>query len=486
MAITASGIGSGLDVNSIISQLMTLERRPITLLDKQEASYKAKLSAFGTIKSALAALQAAAKALASPAKFASFQATVADATVLNAAAGPSAAAGSYSVQVHTLAQNQKLVAVGQVSDTAVMGTGGTTTLTFEFGAIAGTLDPATGKYSGATFTPGTASAQTVTIDAANNTLQGIRDAINAANIGVTASIINDGSATPYRLVLTSNNSGVESSMRIAVSADPDIAALLAHDPAGSQALSERATASDASFSIDGIAITKPSNTVADAIGGVTLTLLKPNSSTTFNVASDTAAIQEKVDAFVKAYNDLSKALRDATAADPTAGTSSALTGDSTVRSIQSQMRQILTGALAGTTGALTRLADVGIAFQRDGTLAVDATKLTEALADPTKRVGELFVKGTAVTGFAAQIDIRIEAMLSTDGLVASRTDGINDSIRDIGKRRERIEARLVQIEARYRAQFTALDTMIASMNKTSEFLQQQLANLPKIQAQGGN
>jgi len=486
MAISAPGVGSGLDVTSIISQLMTLERRPLTLLDKQEASYKAKLSAFGTIKSALAALQTAAKALATPAKFASFKATVADATVLGAAAGPTAAAGSYSVQVQTLAQNQKLAATGQASDTAVIGTGAATTLTIEFGTIAGTLDPVTGKYSGATFTPGTAVPQTVTIDAANNTLQGIRDAINAANVGVTASIINDGSATPYRLVLTSNNSGVQNSMRIAVSGNPDIASLLAHDPAGTQALSERATASDATFSVDGIAITKPSNTVADAIGGVTLTLLKPNASTTFNVASDTAAIQEKIDAFVKAYNDLSKALRDASAADPTAGTASALTGDSTVRSIQSQMRQILTGALAGTTGGLTRLADVGIAFQRDGTLAVDSAKLTEALADPTRRVGELFVKGTAVTGFAAQIDIRIEAMLSTDGLVASRTDGINDSIRDVGKRRERIEARLVQIEARYRAQFSALDTMIASMTKTSEFLTQQLANLPKISAQGDN
>ncbi len=428
----------------------------------------------------------AAKALATPAKFASFKATVADATVLGAAASPTAAAGSYSVQVQTLAQNQKLVATGQASDTAVIGTGTSTTLTIEFGTTAGTLDPVTGKYSGATFTPGTAAPQTVTIDAANNTLQGIRDAINAANVGVTASIINDGSATPYRLVLTSNNSGAQNSMRIAVSGNPDIASLLAHDPAGTQALSERATASDATFSVDGIAITKPSNTVADAIGGVTLTLLKPNSSTTFNVASDTAAIQEKIDAFVKAYNDLSKALRDASAAEPTAGTSSALTGDSTVRSIQSQMRQILTGALAGTTSGLTRLADVGIAFQRGGTLAVDAAKLTEALADPTKRVGELFVKGNAVTGFAAQIDIRIEAMLSTDGLVSSRTDGLNDSIRDIGKRRDRIEARLVQIEERYRAQFAALDTMIASMNRTSEFLQQQLANLPKIQAQGGN
>ena len=110
MAISTPGIGSGLDINSIISQLMTLERRPITLLDRQESSYKAKLSAFGTIKSALAAFQTAAQALATPAKFASFKATVADATVLGAAAGPTAAAGSYSVQVQTLAQNQKLVA----------------------------------------------------------------------------------------------------------------------------------------------------------------------------------------------------------------------------------------------------------------------------------------------------------------------------------------------------------------------------------------
>ena len=226
--------------------------------------------------------------------------------------------------------------------------------------------------------------------------------------------------------------------------------------------------------------------MADAIGGVTLTLLKANATTSLSVASDTTAVKEKIDAFVKAYNDLSKALKDASAADPTAGTSSALTGDSTVRSIQSQLRQILTAGLSGTTGGIATLSEIGIGFQRDGTLAVDAAKLTEALADPTKRVAELFVKGGTVTGFAAQIDIRIEAMLTTDGILSSRTDGINDSIRDIDKRRDRIEARLVSIEARYRAQFTALDRMIASMTTTSSFLQQQLANLPKINNQGGN
>ena len=487
MAISTAGLGSGLDVNSIISQLMTLERRPITLLDRQESSYKAKLSAFGTIKSALAAFQSAAQALATPAKFASFKATVADATVLGATAGPTAAAGSYSVQVQTLAQNQKLVAVGQTSDTATIGTAAATTLTFEFGTIAGTLDPVTGRYAaGASFTPGTDGAQTVTIDVANNTLQGIRDAINAANIGVTASIINDGSATPYRLVLTSNNSGAQNSMRIAVAGNADVAALLGHDPSAAQALSERATASDAAFSVDGIAITKPANTVSDAIGGVTLTLLKANATTNLSVASDTAAIKEKIDAFVKAYNDLSKALKDASAADPAAGTSSALTGDSTVRSIQSQLRQILTAGLSGTTGGLATLSEIGIGFQRDGTLAVDAAKLSEALADPSKRVGELFVKGATVTGFAAQIDIRIGDMLNTEGILSNRTDGINDSIRDIDKRRERLEARMTQIEARYLAQFTALDKMIASMTATSTFLQQQLANLPKINNQGDN
>jgi len=275
-------------------------------------------------------------------------------------------------------------------------------------------------------------------------------------------------------------------MRIGVAGNADIAALLGHDPTGTQALSERATASDATFSVDGIAITKPANTVSDAIGGVTLTLLKANATTNLSVASDTAAIKEKIDAFVKAYNDLSKALKDASAAEPAAGTSSALTGDSTVRSIQSQLRQILTAGLSGTTGGLATLSEIGIGFQRDGTLAVDAAKLSEALADPSKRVGELFVKGATVTGFAAQIDIRIGDMLNTEGILSNRTDGINDSIRDIDKRRERLEARMTQIEARYLAQFTALDKMIASMTATSTFLQQQLANLPKINNQGDN
>ncbi len=211
MAISSPGIGSNLDVNSIVSQLMALERRPINLLDQKEVGLQAKLSAFGTLKGALSTFQSAVAGLAGTAKFSAVKAGVADATVLTASATSIAAAGSYGIEVSKLAGGQKLATAGQVSSTAAIGTG---TLTFEFGTIAGTLNTATGKYdAGATFSNSGAAAKTVVIDAAHNSLEGIRDAINAANIGVTASILNDGSGAPYRLTLSATATGAANSLQ---------------------------------------------------------------------------------------------------------------------------------------------------------------------------------------------------------------------------------------------------------------------------------
>jgi len=240
-----------------------------------------------------------------------------------------------------------------------------------------------------------------------------------------------------------------------------------------------AAAQDAQFVLDGTTITSAANSVSGALEGVTLVLLKVSATpTTLSVSRDDATVKTRVEDFVKAYNAFDQLARSLSAADPTTGTSSALTGDSSLRSMQARLRATLTAQVTGTTGGLDRLSQVGIGFQRDGTLALDATVLEQALADPAKDLSQLFAASGAVNGIAAQIDTLVTGYTETQGLIADRTDGLQGSIEVLDRRAEAMQFRLDAIEARYRAQFTALDRLISSMNQTSAFLTQQLASLP--------
>lgn len=413
MGLSAPGIGSNLDINTMVTQLMSLEGRKLSAMQTQEASYQAKVSAFGQVKSAFATFQSAVTSLSTVQQFQSTTASASDAAVLSAKATSSATPGTYALEVSKLAQAQKLVTAGQALSTSVIGTG---TITFDFGTITGpndavtgeatdpVKDPKTGKYTSAVFTPGTADAKTVTIGPNNSSLAGIRDAINSAKVGVTASIVNDGSATPNRLVLTNTVTGAASSMKISVSNDTGggLTSLLAHDPAASSAgqhLSETMAAQDAMLTIDGLAVKKPSNTVSDAIAGVTLNLTKTNVGTpaTVTVARDTASVVTAVNKFVSAYNAINKTFKDASAFDPTTKTAAILNGDSSIRGAQAQLRSVMSAPIAGNYGEFSRLSEVGVSFQKDGTLAVDSTKLNKALESNFSDVAGLFAAAGKAT-----------------------------------------------------------------------------------------
>ncbi|RFC34275.1 MAG: flagellar hook-associated protein 2 [Candidatus Nitrotoga sp. MKT] len=658
---TAATSSTNLDINSIVNQLMTVERQPINKLNVTEASFQTKLSAYGSIKGAVASFQTAMQNLGSAIKFTKLDAIPSDDTILSATASSIAVAGTYSLEVTSLAQAQKLVAAGQSSSTTAIGDGTPTTVTFDFGTInGGTLDPITKKYTGVTsFGSNGNGTKSITIDSSNNSLQGIRDAINAAKIGVTATIINDGSASPYRLALSSDNNGVSNSLKISVSGDTSVTNLLAHDPAATQNLSENVTATNANFKVNGVSVSKTSNSATDVIQGVTLNLKKiTTTSTTVTVAHDNASVSNSVASFVKAYNELAKTLKDISAYNPATKQAAILQGDSTVRSLQSQLRNALGSPVVGASGALTTLSQIGISFQKDGSLGLDTTKLNNAITNNVSDIASLFAtvgKGTdslitfnsatsntkagsyavnvtqiatqgnivgnsaanttitdtnkaldvtvngvgasitlnagvytaqtlaaelqakingassfsnagitvAVTqnsgvlsvtsssygskssvaiggagvidllgaaptqtagvdvagsigggtsigsgqvlsnaqglnitinggalgdrgnvtysnGYAFSLDAWTSTVLTADGALASRTGGINNSIKDLGNRRAAIETRLVGIERRYRAQFSALDSMLSSMNQTSNYLTQQLAQLAKL------
>ncbi len=393
--ISSPGIGSNLDVNSIVSQLMSVEQQPLTQLNKKEANFQAKLSGLGMLKGALSQFQTAVRGLSDTSKFQGIRVTPADASIASASGSAGATPGTYSLEVTKLAQAQKLASAGQVSDSSTIGAGAATTLSFDFGTIAGgTFNSATGLYTGASFTTNGAGVKTVTIDATNNSLSGIRDAINKANIGVNATIVNDGSASPYRLALTVNATGQTQSMKISVAGDAALSTLLSQDPANNtgQTLSETVSAQNAAFKVDGIAVSKATNTASDVIQGVTLNLAKTNvgSPTNITVARDTSSVIAAVGVFVKAYNEINKTLNDASAFNAATKQAAILNGESSVRSIQAQIRSVISAPVPGGASAFTQLSQVGITLQKDGSLTVDNTKLQSAMDTKFSDIAGLF------------------------------------------------------------------------------------------------
>ena len=389
MGLSSAGIGSGLDVTNIVSQLMSIEQRPLTALTTKQSDYKAKLSAFGSIQSGIASFQSTLKKLSDPKNLQTIKATAADTSVLGTSGGAGAVPGDYAIEVTRLAQSQKLASAGQLNAQAVVGTG---TLTFDFGTISGGTLGTDGKYSGSAFTSNGAGSKQVTIDNSNNTLNGIRDAINSASIGVTASVINDGGATPYRLALSNSQTGEASSMKISVSGDAALGSLLNHDPTGSQALTQTVAAQNAALKVDGLDISKSSNTFSDVVPGVTLTLKKTNagSPTNLSVTRDTNAVKANVQEFVDGYNKLTGSLKSLTSYDMASKKGAALYGDSSVRSMLTQLRGVVTGTITGGASSLTRLSDAGVSYQSDGTLKLDATQLQKVIDTQFDQLPGLF------------------------------------------------------------------------------------------------
>lgn len=392
---------SAIDVNSIVSSLMSVEKQPLTLIANQKSAFEAKLSAYGTLKSALSTFQTSVGALASASKFNAQSATSATPSVFTATANGSATIGDYAITVNQLAKSQKIALDGVVNTTDVIGTG---KLTIAFGTYAPEIvSPAT--PASFTANPDKASFE-VTIDSSNNTLAGVRDAINAANGGVTATIVNDGTAN--RLVITSKETGEVNGLKITVADDDGNAtdnnglSKLAYDPlatAGSgKNMSQLQAPLNALLNIDGIDVVKASNSVSDAIEGVTINLLTTSNSQAVNlgVASDQAKIKESVTAFVDAYNKVMDTLKTLTKYDEAGKTSGKLLGDATARSITSQLKSVISKTV-DTGGTITSLTDIGVGFQRDGKLALDSTKLTNAITNNFDDIAALFSTSARTT-----------------------------------------------------------------------------------------
>lgn len=378
--ISSPGIGSGLDIRGLVDGLVAAEGKPVsTRLDRQEAKLQSTLSALGTVKSSLSQFQSAVSGLTNLTTFERRTATSSHPELFTATAFGRAVQMNLDVEVQQLAQSHKLASEGFGSVNDLVGSG---KLTFQFG------DPSK-------------PARTVTIDANNNTLAGVRDAVNAANIGVRANIINGDEG--FQLVFTSQSSGLSNSMRISVEENPPGGSSglsrLAYDPdhdplSGLPNMREAAQARDAIAIIEGVQVSRPTNTISDAIPGVTLNLLKaePGTKASLNLGIDKDGAMEAVEKFVNAYNEMTLQLNKLTAYDPETRQASALTGDATVRAIGSQIRNVLASAVAGLDGGFRALSDLGIRTGRDGTLSLDKNRLSAAMDQDLQAVGRVFAR----------------------------------------------------------------------------------------------
>ena len=476
MAVTSLGVGSGLDLEGMLTKLMQVEQQPLTLLQKKQASYQSKISALGTLQSSLATLQTAAAGLTPSAtqtateKFASYSASVADSTIASASATKGAVAGTYSLEVSNLASAQRLVSPASAftaADTALNLDAGT--LKIEFGKLtAATTTP----VAAATYTPDSTRELNITIPASAS-LNDIRDAINAANGGISATIVT-GTNGP-QLVLTSLKEGTDNVMQLSGLTGTD-AGNFNFDPLAPAVgtLSETAagghSASNAAFTLNGIAGTSSTNAVTSVLDGVT----NVGTPTTITVSQNTTSgLTSALQAFVKAYNDANSTMGGLGTYNATTKIAGALQGDSSLRTAQSQVRSQLFGTVAGGSSAYQRLSDIGVSVAKDGTMSLDTTKLSAAANSDFTGVANLVAK------VGDTYNKTLEGIVGTTGSLVSATTGVTRMIKDLTNRQNTLSDRLTKIEANYRKQFTALDTLVASMNKTSTYLTQQLASLSK-------
>ncbi|MDO7596245.1 MAG: flagellar filament capping protein FliD [Pseudomonadota bacterium] len=453
MAITTSGVGSGIDIESLVTKLIAAEGQPATnRLNKKEATWQADLSAYGSLKSALSSFQSAVKALNDPADFLGRTSTSSNTEVFSATADQTAVPGKYDIEVIQLAESAKSRSGNFTSADEVVGAG---SLAISLGAD--------------TFN--------ITVDSENNTLAGLRDAINAAsdNPGITASIINvDGGS---RLVLTSDKLGSANTIGIVASDDDG----MPEDTAG---LSRLATinlttvqaAQDAIINVDSQAVTRDSNTFSDVISGVKFTLdsASPGTVESLSIGLDKGALIKNVNSFVKAYNSLADTMANLSSFNADTGAAGTLLGDSALRSVQSKISETLSSSISGL--GFGSLVSIGITTNDEGNLEVDSAKLDSVMTADYTAVSQLF---SSENGLAKSLDSLLERYISSDGILTARQDGLQTNIDALDGDREQLNRRLASLDERYRAQFTAMDILVAQLTSLGDYLSQQLASLPE-------
>jgi flagellar hook-associated protein 2 len=449
MAISSIGVGSSLPLADLLDNLRASQETRLTAIETRQKGVNARITAYGQLKNELTNLSNAAKALSEDA-FDSMKTSVSGSD-FTAKATTGALAGDYNIKVHTLATAQSLVMAGQASRTEDIGTGGKISFTVN------------------------GQTQELDLTSTGTSLNDIVAAINGReDLGVRATILNNGSDTPYQLILSNKKTGTEAAVtQITVSDNAALNALMTFGAAGSTVA--EAAATNASLEVNGVAIASQSNTVTDILDGVTLTLNAASGGTnSLGVSGDSAGVKDAIKTFVDRYNDVLKKVKQVTTYDVDSQTGSALTGDSIARTIQNRLGDILNKT--SSTGAFRMMSEIGIRTDpMSGQLKIDDAVLSKAMLEKPADVQALFRSDTGVAVKA--MDIAKSFTDSTDGLLVTASEGASKLLKDLDRQytsaQERIDA---QIEI-YRKQFAAMDALVAQMNSTSSYLTQQLSLL---------
>jgi len=461
---SAAAGGSVIDVNSLVSQLVAATRAGQDgNISKQTQAVTTQISALGTLKGALSTFQDSLSTIDTVSAFNAATATSSDATVFTATADSNAQPGNYSVSVGQLASAQQLVSkpfAGGGSDTV-----GTGTLQVSLG--------------GASFN--------INVDSTNNTVAGIASAINSAagNPGVVATVITgtDGA----HLVLQSAQTGAANSIKLTETDGGTGLSGVTYGPSNTANFEEIAKAQDAQFSISGIAHTSSSNTVSDALNGVTLTLTGVSkagtttgtlASSQLTVASDTDAISTNVSAFVDAYNTMIKAIQPLGSYDQTTQTAGPMLGDSTLQGVQNDIRSALYSLVNTGSSTYNSLASVGITTNKDGTLSFNKTKFQTALASAPTAVTQLFAGSK---GVAATLESRINSELASGGAISNRSSTLIKQENALTDQTTKLNDQMTALTASLTQQYSHLNTLLSSLQSMSAYLSQQFSALPKVQ-----
>ncbi len=462
--ISSPGIGSGLDVQSIVSQLVALEKAPLTQLKTQATSFETRLSTYGTIKSQIAALGDAATKLSTSKGWNAVTAASSNAAAIGVTAASGAPASAFTMTVQQLAKAQSTASTAVAADTA-MGSG---SMTIELGS-----------WSANTFTPGTSTPVTIDITAGEDSLAEIAAQINDADAGVSATVLRD--ASGERLLLKSSETGATSGFRISVADDDgndtDGAGLsrLAYAAGNASGMGLTQAGQNALATVDGVSISSTTNRLANTLSGLTIQLSQVTTDPVeITVASDLEAVRANVQAFIDNYNTLNTTLANATRYDASTKVAGALQGDSTATGLQNALRAMMRSVTGSTP--FSRLSDIGIEMQTGGKLALDSEKFDAALND-LDGLSSLFTinTGTATTeGFGRKIKTFADGLIDSDGLVSTKTSAIQSAIRRNSLEQEKVNDRAARAEVRYLAQYNAMDAAVAKLNGINAFVTQQI------------
>jgi len=455
--LSSLGVGSGIDINSLVTQLVTAETQPDTARVARESSQVAtQLTAVGQLKGALATFQSALSSINSQSDFQVKSATSADDKIFTVSANSAAAAGKYQIEISRLATAQ------QLRSTPIAGDG---TATIGTGSLALTL--------------GTKSF-IVNVDDTHASLNAIRDAINNAtdNPGISATIVHSGETS--QLVLSSSVTGAVNTISVATSGGNGGLGSLVYDASHLTNYTQLQGAQDASIKIAGVTVTSAKNAVTTAIDGVTLNLLATTAADTpvsLTVANDTNTVINRIQTFVSSYNTLQGVIAKLGNYDSASQVAGPLLGDAVLTGISTQLRRTLSSPVPSVNSKINTLASLGITTNKDGTLTLDASKLNSALSSGFNTVSAVF---GASDGVAAVLSKFVDGQLASGSSIDARNKTLATRQKQVVQQQAAVSARQQKIKDRYTAQFTAMDKALATMQQTSSYLTQQFTNLAKM------